>query len=86
MSRPKADSCARPEFYSTRDIERITGFGYTKARQIMMEFERQKMTVHFGRSIVVRRELFDSYTAEQDGFDRVTGQRNFKLIKGRRRA
>ncbi|MDO5300777.1 MAG: hypothetical protein Q4F18_15215 [Clostridia bacterium] len=86
MSQQKAASAARQEFYSTRDIERITGLGYTKAREIMMDFDRQQMTVHFGKSILVRREVFDGWTCAQDGFDKVTGQRNFKIIRGRRKA
>lgn len=86
MSQPKAASPARREFLSTNDIAEITGFGYTKAREIMMEFDRQYMTVHFGRSILVRREIFDNWTMEQDGFNKITGQRNFKVIKGRKRA
>lgn len=86
MSHSKAESAARQEFYSTRDIERITGFGYTKAREIMKDFDRQRMTVRFGRSIVVRREVFDNWTCAQDGFDKVTGYRNFKLLRGRRKS
>ena len=82
----KAARPARREFFNTNDIAEITGFGYTKAREIMLEFDRQKMTVHFGKSIVVRREVFDAWTMEQDGFNKVTGQRNFKVIRGRGRA
>lgn len=86
MSQRKACSPARREFLNTNDISEITGFGYTKAREIMMDFDRQKMTVRFGKSILIRREIFDSWTMEQDGFDKVTGQRNFKVIQGRKRA
>ena len=86
MSERKAESVARREFLSTRDIEGITGFGYTKAREIMLEFDRQNMTVRFGRSIVIRREVFDNWTCEQDGFDKVTGYRNFKVIRGKKGA
>ena len=82
----KAASPARREFYSTNDIAEITGFGYTKAREIMLDFDRQGMTVHFGKSILVRRDVFDNWTMEQDGFNKVTGQRNFKVIKGRKKA
>lgn len=86
MSQPKAASPARREFLNTNDISEITGFGYTKAREIMKDFDKKGMTVRFGKSITIRREVFDAWTMEQDGFNKITGQRDFKVLRGRKRA
>lgn len=86
MGKAKAMSPARREFLSTCDIMEITGFGYTKAREIMLDFDQQQMTVRFGKSITIRREIFDAWTMGQDGFNKVTGQRNFQVIRGKRKA
>ena len=85
MSRQKAVSCARQEFYTTNDVAEIMGCSYEKARIQMQRWEDEGKAFKFGGSRVIRIAIFDAENTMQDGFDKAVGYRNFKLIRGKRR-
>ena len=86
MSAVKPASVARQEFYSIDDVARIMGISRETARKQMLAWKQENRTVTFGKRVFIRRELFDDWTAQQDGFNRITGMRDFKLIRGRRKS
>ena len=86
MSRQKAISCARQEFYTTNDVAEIMGCGREKARLQMKRWEAEGKAFKFGGSLVIRIAIFDAENTMQDGFDKAVGYRNFKIIRGKRKA
>lgn len=85
-SEQRAKTAARQEFYSIQDVAQIMNVSRETARKQMLAWEKERMTLRFGTRIFIRRDIFDDWTAQQDGFDKITGCRNFKLIRGRRKA
>ena len=85
MSQCKPATVARQEFYCVNDVAEIMGASRETARKQMLVWQREGKVVTFGKRLFIRREIFDDWTAQQDGFDKITGQRNFKLIRGKRK-
>ena len=86
MSQQKAVSCARQEYYSIGDIAEIMNISRETARKMMIGWRDREMTVMAGSRLRIRRDVFDAEMMEQDHYDKVVGQRNFRVIRGKRRA
>ena len=86
MSQCKPVSCARQEYYSINDVAEIMSVSRETARKMMIAWSDRGMTVLAGTRLRIRRDIFDAEMMEQDGYNKITGERNFKIIRGRRRA
>lgn len=86
MSQQKAVSCARQEYYSIGDIAEIMNISRETARKMMIGWRDREMTVMAGSRLRIRRDVFDAEMMEQDHFDKVVGARNFRVIRGKRKA
>lgn len=86
MSQQKAVSCARQEYYSIGDIAEIMNISRETARKMMIGWRDREMTVMAGCRLRIRRDVFDAEMMEQDHFDKVVGARNFRVIRGKRKA
>lgn len=86
MSQQKAVSCARQEYYSISDVAEIMNVSRETARKMMIGWADRGMTVMAGARLRIRRDIFDGEMMEQDGFNKAVGYRDFKVIRGRRRA
>lgn len=86
MGQQKAISCARQEFYDTNDVAEIMGCSREKARQQLMKWEAEGKAFRFGGTRVIRIAIFDAETMARDGFNKAVGYRDFKVIRGRRKA
>lgn len=86
MSQQKAVPCARQEYYSINDVAEIMNVSRETARKMMIGWRDQGMTVLAGTRLRIRRDVFDGIMMEQDGFDKAVGFRDFRVIRGRRKA
>ena len=86
MSQQKAVSCARQEYYSIGDIAEIMNISRATARKMMIGWRDREMTVMAGARLRIRRDIFEAEMAEQDHYNKAVGYRDFKVIRGRRRA
>lgn len=86
MPQQKAVSCARQEYYSIGDIAEIMNVSRETARKMMIGWADRGMTVMAGSRLRIRRDIFDGEMMEQDGFNKAVGYRDFRVIRGRRRA
>lgn len=86
MSQQKAISCARQEYYSIGDVAEIMNVSRETARKMMIGWADRGMTVMAGARLRIRRDIFDGEMMMQDGYDKAVGYRDFKIIRGRRRA
>lgn len=86
MSQQKATSCARQEYYSIGDIAEIMNISRETARKMMLKWRDEGRTVLAGTRLRIRRDVFDGMMMDQDGYDKAVGYRNFKVIRGRRKA
>lgn len=86
MAQQKAISVARQEYYSISDVAEIMNVSRETARKMMIGWADRGMTVMAGARLRIRRDIFDGEMMEQDGFNKAVGYRDFKVIRGRRRA
>lgn len=86
MSQQKAISCARQEYYSIGDIAEIMNVSRETARKMMIAWRDEGKTVLAGARLRIRRDIFDGEMMLQDGFDKAVGFRDFRIIRGKRRA
>lgn len=86
MSQQKAVSCARQEYYSIGDIAEIMNVSRETARKMMIGWRDREMTVMAGARLRIRRDIFEAEMTEQDHYNKAVGYRDFKVIRGRRRA
>ena len=86
MAQQKAISVARQEYYSIGDVAEIMNVSRETARKMMIGWADRGMTVMAGARLRIRRDIFDGEMMEQDGFNKAVGYRDFKVIRGRRRA
>lgn len=86
MSQCKAMSCARQEFYSIGDVAEIMNVSRETARKMMIGWADRGMTVMAGARLRIRRDIFDGEMMVQDGFDKAVGYRDFRVIRGKRKA
>ena len=86
MAQQKAVSCARQEYYSIGDVAEIMNVSRETARKMMIGWRDREMTVMAGCRLRIRRDVFDAEMMEQDHYDKVVGQRNFRVIRGKRKA
>ena len=86
MAQQKAISCARQEYYSIGDVAEIMNVSRETARKMMIGWADRGMTVMAGARLRIRRDIFDGEMMAQDGFDKAVGYRDFRVIRGRRRA
>ena len=86
MAQQKAISVARQEYYSISDVAEIMNVSRETARKMMIRWADRGMTVMAGARLRIRRDIFDGEMMEQDGFNKAVGYRDFKVIRGRRRA
>ena len=86
MSQQKAVSCARQEYYSIGDVAEIMNVSRETARKMMLRWHDDGKTVMAGARLRIRRDIFDGEMMMQDGYDKAVGYRDFKIIRGRRRA
>lgn len=86
MAQQKAISVARQEYYSISDVAEIMNVSRETARKMMIAWADRGMTVMACTRLRIRRDIFDSEMMEQDGFNKAVGYRDFKVIRGRRRA
>lgn len=86
MAQQKAISVARQEYYNTNDVAEIMGCSREKARQQLIKWESEGKAFKFGGTRVIRIAIFDEEHMAQDGFNKAVGYRDFKVIRGRRRA
>lgn len=84
MSRQKATSCARQEFYSIGDVAEILNISRETARKMMIGWRDRGMCVLAGARLRIRRDIFDGMMEEQDGFSKAKGYREMRVIRGRR--
>ena len=86
MAQQKAASTARQEYYSISDVAEIMNISRETARKMMIGWADRGMTVLAGTRLRIRRDIFDGEMMEQDGFNKAVGYRDFKVIRGRKRA
>ena len=86
MAQQKAISVARQEYYSISDVAEIMNVSRETARKMMIGWADRGMTVMAGARLRIRRDIFDGEMMEQDGCNKAVGYRDFKVIRGRRRA
>lgn len=86
MAQVKAMSCARQEFYNSNDVAEIMGCSREKARQQLIKWEDEGKAFMFGGTRVIRIAIFDAENMAQDGFNKAVGYRDFRVIRGRRKA
>lgn len=86
MSQQKAVSCARQEYYSIGDVAEIMNVSRETARKMMIGWRDQGMTVLAGARLRIRRDVFDGLMEAQDGYNKAVGFRDFRVIRGKRRA
>lgn len=86
MSQQKAVSVARQEYYSIGDVAEIMNVSRETARKMMLGWRDQGMTVLAGARLRIRQDIFDALMMEQDGYNKAVGYRDFKVIRGKRRA
>jgi hypothetical protein len=86
MAQVKAMSCARQEYYSIGDVAEIMNVSRETARKMMLGWADRGMTVMAGARLRIRRDIFDGEMMEQDGFNKAVGYRDFRVIRGRRKA
>lgn len=86
MSQQKAISVARQEYYSIGDIAEIMNVSRETARKMMLGWRDREMTVMAGARLRIRRDVFDAEMMEQDHYNKAVGYRDFRVIRGRRRA
>lgn len=86
MAQQKAISVARQEYYSIGDVAEIMNVSRETARKMMIAWADRGMTVMARARLRIRRDIFDSEMMEQDGFNKAVGYRDFRVIRGRRRA
>jgi hypothetical protein len=86
MAQQKAISVARQEYYSISDVAEIMNVSRETARKMMIGWADRGMTVMASSRLRIRRDIFDSEMMEQDGYNKAVGYREFKVIRGRRRA
>lgn len=86
MSQQKAISVARQEYYSINDVAEIMNVSRETARKMFISWRDQGMTVLAGARLRIRRDIFDALMMEQDGYNKAVGFRDFKVIRGKRRA
>lgn len=86
MAQQKAISVARQEYYSISDVAEIMNVSRETARKMMIGWADRGMTVMARSRLRIRRDIFDSEMMEQDGFNKAVGYRDFKVIRGRRKA
>ncbi|MBQ1281477.1 MAG: hypothetical protein IIY16_04455 [Oscillospiraceae bacterium] len=86
MSQQKPVSCARQEYYSISDVAEILNVSRETARKMMIAWRDRGMTVLAGARLRIRRDIFDGEMMLQDGFDKAVGFRDFRLLRGKRRA
>lgn len=86
MSQQKAVSCARQEYYSIGDVAEIMNVSRETARKMMLTWRDKGRTVLAGARLRIRRDVFDGIMTAQDGYDKAVGYRDFRVIRGKRRA
>lgn len=86
MPQVKPASCARQEYYSIGDVAEIMNVSRETARKMMIGWRDEGKTVMAGCRLRIRRDIFDGEMMMQDGFDKAVGFRDFRIIRGRRKA
>lgn len=88
MAQQKPVQLECKEFLSVNDIAAIMNSNRTTVSKLLDKLNQmgELPVIHWGSSRRVRRVLFYEWLAQQDGYNPITGDRNFRVIRGRRRA